>query len=168
MCEKGYNYNILATSNVLWLIYFLNVNEFVIFQNKLSLLINALFFLELKFKKLNTYQCFLPIFFKTIQTYQCRIMRDFARVNAEGVGKSKGFAFCNFTLHEHALQVLRQLNNNPSTFESNKVSMRQTFFFVSGQLNGRSSLFCSIVFNILTFSHSFASCIIYNLCDLRI
>ncbi|KAK3097152.1 hypothetical protein FSP39_006867 [Pinctada imbricata] len=47
---------------------------------------------------------------------ECRIMRDIERVNAEGVGKSRGFGFVNFTDHQHALQALKGANNNPDLF----------------------------------------------------
>ncbi|RUS81801.1 hypothetical protein EGW08_010438 [Elysia chlorotica] len=51
---------------------------------------------------------------------ECRIMRDLARVNTQGQGKSKGFAFCSFTEHAHALAALRILNNCSSVFGNNK------------------------------------------------
>ncbi|XP_052808142.1 RNA-binding protein 28-like isoform X3 [Mya arenaria] len=51
---------------------------------------------------------------------ECRIMRDRARVNAEGKGKSMGFAFIAFTQHEHALAALRHTNNNPDIFGDKK------------------------------------------------
>ncbi|KAH9525143.1 hypothetical protein Btru_000425 [Bulinus truncatus] len=37
-----------------------------------------------------------------------------------GVGKSRGYAFCAFTKHEHALNALRHLNNNPDIFGDKK------------------------------------------------
>ena len=49
-------------------------------------------------------------------------MRDMTQVNGQGIGKSRGFAFVNFTEHAHALQVLRTVNNNPEIFGENKVS----------------------------------------------
>ncbi|KAK3696107.1 hypothetical protein RRG08_061882 [Elysia crispata] len=51
---------------------------------------------------------------------ECRIMRDLTRVNTQGQGKSKGFAFCSFTQHAHALAALKSLNNCPSVFGNNK------------------------------------------------
>ncbi|XP_060596942.1 RNA-binding protein 28-like [Ruditapes philippinarum] len=51
---------------------------------------------------------------------ECRIMRDRTRTNAEGLGKSKGFAFISFSDHQHALSALRQTNNNPEIFGENK------------------------------------------------
>lgn len=38
-------------------------------------------------------------------------MRDMARVNAQGVAKSKGYAFVEFAQHEHALTALQNTNN---------------------------------------------------------
>ena len=54
---------------------------------------------------------------------QCRIMRDMTQVNSQGVGKSRGFAFINFTEHAHALQALRSTNNSPEIFGEKKVSV---------------------------------------------
>jgi RNA recognition motif-containing protein len=42
-------------------------------------------------------------------------------VDAQGIGKSKEFGFVSFTKHEHALQALRNINNNPNIFTSAKV-----------------------------------------------
>ena len=43
-------------------------------------------------------------------------MRDLRNMDANGVGKSKGYGFVSFTSHEDALKVLRKINNNPSVF----------------------------------------------------
>ena len=51
---------------------------------------------------------------------ECRVMRDMKNVNQEGVGRSFGYAFVNFTKHEHALFALRTLNNNPEIFGPEK------------------------------------------------
>merc|ERR1712136_159455 len=51
---------------------------------------------------------------------ECRIMRNRDDVNEKGVARSLGFGFVNFTVHEHALKVLRQLNNNPAIFTDMK------------------------------------------------
>ena len=48
-------------------------------------------------------------------------MRDLQRVNADGVGKSRGFAFVNFSTHQHALKALRALNNNSQVFGEKRV-----------------------------------------------
>jgi len=48
-------------------------------------------------------------------------MRDLARVNAEGKGKSMGFGFVSFSDHQHALAALRHTNNNPDIFGEKKV-----------------------------------------------
>ncbi|XP_059150152.1 RNA-binding protein 28-like [Physella acuta] len=57
---------------------------------------------------------------KAAKITECRIMRDLSRLNSQGVGKSRGFAFCSFTQHEHALKALRNLNNNPKIFGDKK------------------------------------------------
>ena len=54
-------------------------------------------------------------------------MRDMARVNGEGVGKSRGFGFVNFTDHKHALEALRGTNNNPDLFGEKRVCISITF-----------------------------------------
>ncbi|KAH3730338.1 RNA-binding protein 28-like [Dreissena polymorpha] len=51
---------------------------------------------------------------------ECRIMRDRARLNSEGRGKSLGFAFISFGEHQHALSALRHTNNNPEIFGEKK------------------------------------------------
>ena len=48
-------------------------------------------------------------------------MRDLKNVNAKGIAKSRGYAFVNFSEHEHALKVLRALNNNPEIYGDKKV-----------------------------------------------
>lgn len=47
-------------------------------------------------------------------------MRDLKNVKSSGVARSLGFAFINFTKHEHALLALRRLNNNPDIFDVDK------------------------------------------------
>lgn len=42
---------------------------------------------------------------------ECKIMRDLARVNSEGVYRSKGFGFVGFKTHEAALKALHATNN---------------------------------------------------------
>ncbi|XP_023719481.1 RNA-binding protein 28 isoform X2 [Cryptotermes secundus] len=51
---------------------------------------------------------------------EARIMRDMKNVDAQGIGKSKEFGFVSFTTHEHALQALRNINNNPNIFTSSR------------------------------------------------
>lgn len=51
---------------------------------------------------------------------EARIMRDRKNVDANGVGISKQYGFVAFTKHENALTALRNLNNNPNIFTSNK------------------------------------------------
>ncbi|XP_002731716.1 RNA-binding protein 28-like, partial [Saccoglossus kowalevskii] len=48
---------------------------------------------------------------------EARVMRDMGRVNSRGVPKSLGYAFIEFTEHEHALKALRHVNNNPEIYE---------------------------------------------------
>ena len=49
-------------------------------------------------------------------------MRDLAKLNNKGVGKSRGYAFVNFTEHAHALKALNGFNNNAEVFGEKKVS----------------------------------------------
>lgn len=49
---------------------------------------------------------------------ECRIMRN--RLANGKLSGSKGFAFVNFTQHDHALLALRKLNNNPDVFSNTK------------------------------------------------
>ncbi|XP_062588932.1 RNA-binding protein 28-like [Saccostrea cucullata] len=51
---------------------------------------------------------------------ECRIMRDLERMNSKKVGKSRGYAFVNFTCHQHALNALRNTNNDADLFGENK------------------------------------------------
>ena len=53
--------------------------------------------------------------------FQARVMRDMRNVDAQGIGKSKEFGFVSFTTHDHALQALRNINNNPNIFTSARV-----------------------------------------------
>lgn len=48
-------------------------------------------------------------------------MRDLSRVGSSGTGKSRGYAFINFTQHTDALHALRATNNKPEIFGDNKV-----------------------------------------------
>lgn len=47
-------------------------------------------------------------------------MRDRKNVDVNGVGISKLYGFVAFAKHENALTALRNLNNNPNIFSSNK------------------------------------------------
>ena len=49
---------------------------------------------------------------------ECRIMRDLSRVNAEGVGRSKGYAFVEFSNFELAKKALHATNNNDKLFKT--------------------------------------------------
>jgi len=48
-------------------------------------------------------------------------MRDLSRIGASGTGKSRGYAFINFTEHNDALRALKATNNRPEIFGNNKV-----------------------------------------------
>jgi len=48
-------------------------------------------------------------------------MRDLSRAGASGTGKSRGYAFINFTEHSDALHALRATNNKPQIVGDNKV-----------------------------------------------
>ncbi|KAI8791659.1 RNA-binding protein 28 [Biomphalaria glabrata] len=57
---------------------------------------------------------------RSAKVTECRIMRDLNRLNSQGVGKSRGYAFCAFNKHEHALKALHHLNNNKEIFGDKK------------------------------------------------
>ncbi|KAK7107273.1 hypothetical protein V1264_015223 [Littorina saxatilis] len=50
---------------------------------------------------------------------ECRVMRNMDRTNQKGVSKSLGYAFVNFSQHDHALKALKELNNS-TVFGENK------------------------------------------------
>ena len=49
---------------------------------------------------------------------ECKIMRDLARVNSEGVYRSKGFGFVGFKTHETAQKALQATNNADGLFNN--------------------------------------------------
>lgn len=51
-------------------------------------------------------------------------MRDMDRLNASGLGRSRGYAFVTFDKHEHALAALRDTNNSPNLFGEKKVRLK--------------------------------------------
>ncbi|KAL3142888.1 hypothetical protein ABBQ38_003176 [Trebouxia sp. C0009 RCD-2024] len=52
---------------------------------------------------------------------QAKILRDPERVDpADGLPRSRGLGFVEFTEHEHAICALRHLNNNPAPFSRDK------------------------------------------------
>ncbi|CAI9565840.1 unnamed protein product [Staurois parvus] len=57
---------------------------------------------------------------KSVKIKECRVMRDMKGLAGNQKGQSLGFAFVEFTEHEHALAALRQINNNPDIFGPKK------------------------------------------------
>uniref|UniRef100_A0A8B9HEA9 RNA binding motif protein 28 n=1 Tax=Astyanax mexicanus TaxID=7994 RepID=A0A8B9HEA9_ASTMX len=57
---------------------------------------------------------------KGVRITECHVMYDRKPVRGQVVGKSLGYGFVEFKEHEHALQALRHLNNNPTIFTDNK------------------------------------------------
>lgn len=53
---------------------------------------------------------------KRTNIIECRIMRDLTRVSANGVGKSKGYGFVEFTSFDLAKKALHAVNNNAEIF----------------------------------------------------
>ena len=53
---------------------------------------------------------------------QIKIMRSKDRINSQGIGRSMGYGFVEFTTHEAALSVVRAVSNNPSVFGPHKVT----------------------------------------------
>ena len=49
-------------------------------------------------------------------------MRSKDRINSQGIGRSMGYGFVEFTTHEAALSVVRAVSNNPSVFGPNRVA----------------------------------------------
>ncbi|RNA43109.1 RNA-binding [Brachionus plicatilis] len=49
---------------------------------------------------------------------ECRIMRDLTRVSSNGVGKSKGYGFVEFTCFDLAKKALHSTNNNSDLFSN--------------------------------------------------
>ncbi|XP_018412571.1 PREDICTED: RNA-binding protein 28 [Nanorana parkeri] len=55
-----------------------------------------------------------------VKIKECRVMRDMKGLAGNHKGQSLGFAFVEFSEHEHALAALRQVNNNPEIFGPKK------------------------------------------------
>lgn len=57
---------------------------------------------------------------KGVRIIECRIMYDKKPVKGQVMGQSLGYGFVEFQEHEHAIQALRHLNNNPDIFGPQK------------------------------------------------
>ncbi|XP_026142984.1 RNA-binding protein 28-like isoform X1 [Carassius auratus] len=57
---------------------------------------------------------------KGLRITECRVMYDKKPIRGQVIGKSLGYGFVAFKEHEHALQALRHLNNNPDIFGPQK------------------------------------------------
>ncbi|XP_069835593.1 RNA-binding protein 28 [Dendropsophus ebraccatus] len=57
---------------------------------------------------------------RTVKIKESRVMRDMKGTGGNHKGQSLGYAFVEFSEHEHALAALRQLNNNPDLFGPKK------------------------------------------------
>lgn len=59
---------------------------------------------------------------KTVKVVESRVMKNKKGKDTETteLGKSKGFGFVELTKHEHALDALRRLNNNPEIFTKDR------------------------------------------------
>jgi len=55
-------------------------------------------------------------------------MRSKDRINSQGIGRSMGYGFVEFSTHEAALAVIRAVSNNPSVFGPHKVRHLLTVF----------------------------------------
>ncbi|KRY33161.1 RNA-binding protein 28, partial [Trichinella spiralis] len=64
--------------------------------------------------------CYEAVSDRKSKIIECRIMRDLNRINSSGIAHSLGYAFVQFTEHEHALKCLKALNNNPKVFTNEK------------------------------------------------
>jgi RNA recognition motif-containing protein len=53
-------------------------------------------------------------------------MRDLKKVDLQGRGLSKGYAFVSFNKHEHAIAALRAVNNNPEVFTAKQVIFKSS------------------------------------------
>uniref|UniRef100_A0AAY4CYD2 RNA-binding protein 28 n=1 Tax=Denticeps clupeoides TaxID=299321 RepID=A0AAY4CYD2_9TELE len=57
---------------------------------------------------------------KGVRITECRVMYDKKPERGQVAGRSLGYGFVQFQQHEHALDTLRHLNNNPDIFGPNK------------------------------------------------
>ena len=51
-----------------------------------------------------------------------KLLRSTDRVDSDGVGRSMGYGFVEFSDHQSALNALRAINNNPTLFGQAKVT----------------------------------------------
>lgn len=66
-----------------------------------------------------------------LKPLECRIMRENRPSPGNPLGRSKGYGFLSFKTPEEALQCLRKINNNPTVFGKNNVSIFLYLFFNS-------------------------------------
>ncbi|XP_072258045.1 RNA-binding protein 28 [Pyxicephalus adspersus] len=57
---------------------------------------------------------------RSVKIKESRVMRDMKGLAGNSKGQSLGFAFVEFSEHDHALAALRQVNNNPDIFGPKK------------------------------------------------
>ncbi|KAJ8032517.1 RNA-binding protein 28 [Holothuria leucospilota] len=57
---------------------------------------------------------------KGAKVLEAKVMRDTSKVGENGQGKSLGYGFVSFSDHQHALEALRAVNNNPDYFGADK------------------------------------------------
>ncbi|KAI7802395.1 RNA-binding protein 28 [Triplophysa rosa] len=58
--------------------------------------------------------------YKGARITECHVMYDKKPIRGQVIGQSLGYGFVEFKEHEHALQALRHLNNNPDIFGAQK------------------------------------------------
>ena len=55
-------------------------------------------------------------------SFKVKLLRSKDKFAEDGLGRSMGCGFVEFTQHEAALRALRAINNNPSLFGPSRVS----------------------------------------------
>ena len=75
-------------------------------------------YIAVLFRSIATFILLDPIVFYLMQV---KIMRSKDRINSQGIGRSMGYGFVEFTTHEAALSVVRSVSNNPSVLGPHRV-----------------------------------------------